>query len=220
MSALSTLGQRQQSLLKALLYNRDGLTMDEMIQELSISRNAVRQHLTNLQRDNLIETSSLNQTGGRPSHVYTLTNNGLELFPRHYALFSNLLFRAIRKKLGSKGAKKFLVDIGNDIANEFSAQVSKQPSIEGKVSATVEIMKELGYESRMEKKRGKLPEIVASNCVFHQLATEYEEVCDLDLTLLANLTEYKIEHKECMVRGGKCCRFGLVKPLDKRKNNS
>ena len=51
--------------------------------------------------------------------------------------------------------------------------------------------------------------IDARNCVYHHLAAEHPEVCELDLALLSSLLGGKIEHVECMVRGGASCRFRL-----------
>ena len=55
------------------------------------------------------------------------------------------------------------------------------------------------------------PEIVASNCVLHKLAEDSEDMCQLDLSLLSSLLDSEIEHRECMVRGGLCCRFGILR---------
>lgn len=211
MSALSTFGHRQQLLLTALLHHRGGLTVDQLIQELGISRNAVHQHLSSLEGGGFITNTSLNQTGGRPSRIYTLTDHGMELFPRHYSLFSNLLFRWIKEKLGSRDAKKCMADLGKQVANEFSAQVEKAATSEEKIDTVVKIMKDLGYDTKAEKRQGKTSEIVANNCVFHQLASENNEVCELDISFLTNILKHRIEHKECMVKGGSCCRFALSK---------
>ncbi|HBV21336.1 MAG TPA: transcriptional regulator, partial [Nitrosomonas sp.] len=85
MSAILSLGERQQSLLTVLLHHRNGLTVDELASMLEISRNAVNQHLTNLSGSGFIQSTLLNSTGGRPGKIYSLTPVGLELFPRHYS---------------------------------------------------------------------------------------------------------------------------------------
>ena len=211
MSALSTFGQRQQLLLKILLQKRDGLTIDELSMELEVSRNAVNQHLTSLENNEFVENVSLTNTGGRPSKVYTLTANGLELFPKHYALFSNLLIHWIKEKLGQKELKLCLTELGKQVSQEFLERVRRHKNLDAKVNEVAVIMHELGYEARVDQKLKKSKEIIANNCVFHQLADECNEVCEMDLTLLSTLLDAKIEHKECMVRGGSCCRFGITK---------
>lgn len=211
MSTLSTIGQRQQLLLKALQRSEAGLTVDALSKELSISRNAVIQHIASLEGKGLIVNSSLSSTGGRPSRLYTLTDRGQELFPRHYALFSNLLIHWIRQKLGDKKLKTGLIDLGKQVAKEYQGRVDTHSSLTNKVSEVANIMQELGYDAYPGKKAGSTSEIIASNCIFHKLAEEYQDVCQLDLSLMSTLLDADVEHKECMVRGGQCCRFKISK---------
>jgi len=207
MSALSTLGQTQQSLLHSLLNNRDGLTVDALTHELKISRNAVNQHLNSLDSIGFINSSMLSSTGGRPSKIYALSSKGLELFPRHYSLFSNLLIQWIKQKLNDNDLKKCMTELGIQIAQDFKARVDKQTKHIDKLNEVASIMQELGYESHIDKNANGGKEIIAYNCVFHQLASECDEVCTLDISLISNLMDAKVIHKECMVKGGKCCRF-------------
>jgi predicted ArsR family transcriptional regulator len=213
MSALITFGQRQQLLLKALLHKREGMTVDELSLQLEISRNAVNQHISSLENNGFLENSLMTSTGGRPSKIYTLTTNGLELFPRHYALFSNLLIHWIKDKIGQNELKSCLSELGKQVSQEFKGRVQKHKNQADKIKEVTVIMQELGYEARVETSSKKVPEIIANNCVFHQLADECNEVCELDLTLLSELLNTKITHKECMVKGGSCCRFGITKKI-------
>ena len=75
---IETLGARQQELLKLLLENKAGLTVEELSQALAISRNAVRQHLAGMERDGLLLQSGTRPTGGRPEQLYLLTDRGRE----------------------------------------------------------------------------------------------------------------------------------------------
>src|SRR5688572_3216450 len=86
MPAPARLSESRGRLLRELLGAPvSGLTADELADALAVSRNAVQQQLTALQREGLVAVSELRSTGGRPSRAYTLTDSGLELFPRHYA---------------------------------------------------------------------------------------------------------------------------------------
>jgi len=211
MSALSTLGQRQQSLLQALLENKNGLTVDEISHELTISRNAVNQHLTNLETNGFIENTSMTDTGGRPSKVYSLSSNGRELFPRHYSLFSNLLLHWIKNKSTDYEFSACLKDLGIQIAQDYKLRVQQQQTRTDKITEVTNILNELGYEAHTGELTDSYSEIIAKNCVFHQIAEDCNDVCKLDLTLLTSLLQSNVEHKECMVKGGNCCRFSITK---------
>ena len=209
MSALSNIGQRQQLLLKALLHSAKGLTVDQLAQELSISRNAVHQHLASLEGQHYVENSLQSSTGGRPGRIYKLSAIGQELFTRHYSLFSRLLLQLVQQKLGDETLKECMSSLGEQLASEYKARVRNKGSAADQIQEVKLIMYELGYETHIGMDEANPLEIVASNCVFHQLAENCKEVCELDLSLMASLLDANIDHKECMVRGGECCRFGV-----------
>jgi predicted ArsR family transcriptional regulator len=60
----------------ALLKRRDGATVDDIASSLSLAPMTVRQHLTALQRDALIETEEVRRATGRPHYRYSLSHEG------------------------------------------------------------------------------------------------------------------------------------------------
>jgi len=75
---------------------------------------------------------------------------------------------------------------------------------------SIDEMKEVGYESQVFFRSGGPAQIIAHNCVFHQLAEAHPEVCELDLALIGSLGGGDMQHLECMLRGGQVCRFQLA----------
>lgn len=209
MSAITCLGQRQQSLLNVLLRHRNGLTVDELSSMLEISRNAVNQHLSSLGNSGFIQSTLLHSTGGRPSRVFTLTASGLELFPRHYSFLARFLLSWFKKNLGEEQLESCLQEFGEQVAQEFSGRVDKYSAQTDKVSEVAVIMRELGYEADVAFNNENYSEIIASNCVFHTLAEECHGICKLDLSLLSSLLNADIEHKKCIIKGDKNCCFGV-----------
>jgi len=211
MPLLSTIGQRQQSLLKALLHSSAGLTVDELANELAISRNAVNQHLASLEGNGFVKNTSMSSTGGRPSKIYTLTGEGKELFPRHYALFSNLLIRLLKEKMGEQTLTLYLAELGSHLADEFKGRMRDKTSLSDRVAELTTILYELGYEAQLGKSEAGQHEIIASNCVFHKLAEEFNTVCELDLALMSSVLDgAAVDHLECMAKGESCCRFVIL----------
>lgn len=193
--------------MQELLHSGTPMAVDPLARQLKISRNATYLHITSLERDGLIEKAQLSQTKGRPGRTYQLSRAGRETFTRHYALFADLLIGLVKSRLGPDELQECLEKLGADLAQRF---ISRVKDLEGgeQIKEVARIMRELGYESHATEESGTgAPEIVAHNCVFHDLAEQHREVCSLDLALISALTGSKIEHKECMVRGGACCRF-------------
>ena len=214
--ALESLGERQQQLLRHLLQFPDGLTVDELSKALSISRNAVNQHIATLESAGLIGSSIQPQARGRPFRRYSLSANGREMFPRQYALFATMLSQLVKKRVGAGKFERAMRDLGREIADDYMTRVNSFSDPVARLNEIATILDELGYEAATDTAQGEqakiekaVPEIIARNCVFHQLAETNDDVCQLDLALIEELLGEPIELKECIVKGGKCCRFGI-----------
>lgn len=203
------MGNRQKELLQLLLRNKSGMTVDELAGRLHITRNAVRQHLAALGNDGLTAPGASRPSGGRPQQLYVLTAKGKEVFPRRYSWFAQLAIEAIEREHGADGLRERLIAIGTRVAEQLR---NRHPGLETrgqKVKALAAVMDELGYNARGAT-AGRAPAIEADNCVFHELAMKNPEICHLDLAMMSAFTGSRIDHQECMARGGNVCRFIFV----------
>ncbi len=200
-------GSTQSRILQSILRSNAPLSVDQLSRLLEISRNATYQHVIALERDGLIEKAIIAQTKGRPCQTYRLTDKGQATFPKHYSLFAKLLVGLVKSRLGAEELSDCLNELGASLADEFSKRVAGLSGDELIIEVS-NILLELGYQAEaIPQEGGGGLEICAHNCVFHDLAKEHEEVCSLDLALIERLTGKPIEHAECVVRGGTCCRF-------------
>ncbi len=202
---LDLLGKRQKELLQLLLKTKPGLTVDELAQSLSITRNAVRQHLSALENDGLVLQGPTRPSGGRPQQLYVLTPKGRELFPRQYSWLAQLLLDAVKKEAGVTGMRDRMAQMGTAMAGQLRAQHPGLNSRREKVVKLSELMQQLGYSARTPGSTAST--IEADNCVFHELAFSTPEVCEFDRALLSGFTDSKVDHEECMARGGHVCCF-------------
>jgi predicted ArsR family transcriptional regulator len=207
---IEAFGEGQRRLLTQLLEAKSGLTADELAERLEVSRSAVHQHLTALERDGFVAKKTLTSKGGRPGFGWTLTDGGVHLFPKQYALLARLLVQALKQTLSSAELVAVLRALGSQLANEHAARLEGKTRKE-QIEVVAQIMRELGYHAHAAPDgSAALPLIDARNCVYHHLAAEHREVCELDLALLSSLLGTGIEHVECMVRGGASCRFRVL----------
>lgn len=207
-SALHALGSRQQQLLELLQRHKDGCSADEIADELRITRTAVRQHLAALERDRYVTRGASRKTAGRPGFVYELTAQGRELFPRRYSWFSSLLLESLRQRHGDDGLADYLRDMAANLSAR-AVEVSGQ-SPEKRVASLATLMNELGYDAEARRDDTGGTELRAYNCVYHHLAEEFPALCAFDVELIRGMSGHDVEHAECMIRGGRCCRFRLI----------
>jgi predicted ArsR family transcriptional regulator len=98
-----------------------------------------------------------------------------------------------------------LAELGRSVGGRLAQRMPKAAGKSERVASTTDAMSGLGYEARVVVTKNDL-EIEAQNCVFHQLAMKYPEICKFDLALLSGATGQNVEHRTCMARGdSKCC---------------
>ncbi len=202
------MSERQREILSLLNEHQDGLSIPKLEDSLGISRTAVNQHLTNLERDGLVSKGQSEKTRGRPGYVYLITGKGIDQLPKQYSWFSELMLDALKNQLGAEGVTKFLRELAVGVGQQLQSRLIGKPPAH-QIDEVNAILNELGYDAQVTPAAipGELPMIAASNCVYHKLATKHPEVCEFDIALMSELLNSQVEHLECMVRDGAKCRF-------------
>jgi predicted ArsR family transcriptional regulator len=79
----------------ALLKRSDGASVDEISASIGLASMTVRQHLTALERDALVQTQEVRRPTGRPHFRYSLTENGHRSIAQGYDRLVTLLVDAV-----------------------------------------------------------------------------------------------------------------------------
>jgi predicted ArsR family transcriptional regulator len=195
-------------ILTLLLHAPAALSVPALAAQLGISRNATHQHVSALERDGLVERAAQISTGGRPSQGFRLSAAGEALFPRQYSLLARKLIGELADLLGPDVLPQALARIGRDIAAELGPRIGSGEPTGGEIAG---LMRHLGYEAHLAGVPGS-EEIEAHNCVFHDLAMRDPAICAVDLALLQALSGRAVEHRSCMAKGDRSCRFAFGRP--------
>jgi len=212
---LEGFGTRQRELLLLLLEHKDGLTIDDLVTSLGITRTAISQHLAVLERDGYVEKGSLLKTLGRPVSTYIVTNKGRDLLPKQYSWFSELLVESLKDEFGSERLTQYLQKMARRVAQQLKPRMAGKTS-EEQITELAKILTELSYQANADATdtQSGRPAIIATNCVYHNVASKHPEVCEFDLALMSELLDRQVEHAECMVRSENVCRFRFH-PIEK-----
>ena len=200
---------RQQQILKMLLENKAGLRIDDISTALNISRSAVQQHFTALERDGYIQAGVLNKTAGRPVRSFVLTEAGINSFPKQYAWFSELILTELKNEMGSEAFQRFMHKLAINLSKSLSSQFKGKLTDE-RIEELLKAMDGLGFNTRNIIDPGADERTIeACNCIYHDLAQKHEEICEFDRTLISSLLDRDIEQVDCMAKGGAVCRFKI-----------
>jgi DeoR family suf operon transcriptional repressor len=173
-------------------------TVKELAEAADISPISVRHHLSNLQAEGLVSVEEARHGVGRPYHLYSLTDKGLERFPRRYYRLTNHILKELKGSL----PKEKLVEIFTGVATSMSdARIHEFEGLEI-------LLSEEGFEVKIEKKENELL-IHELSCPYFRIGKSHPEVCVIDQTFIANALEVPVERVTCILQGDNCCTFSV-----------
>src|SRR3972149_490754 len=100
MVALQMQSTRQQIL--EYIQRQGRATVKELGPLLGLPSTGIRQHLTVLERDGLVDAHEERGRVGRPTLVYSLTEKADALFPKTYDALASVLLQEIRSSEGNE----------------------------------------------------------------------------------------------------------------------
>jgi len=188
-------------------HGRAGLK--ELAAEFSVSQEAVRKQVVKLEAEGYIANKILrNQKAGRPMTVYSLSEQGEELFPRKYDDLAIALVEAVSESLEPKQTRKV-----------FDAIIEKkisfwQPLLAGlSFTDKIKTLKKIYLEddSFMEiEQNAKSLRMIESNCPYLKVAMHQPALCNITVTLLARLLDADVRRVQKFQEGHGRCVFEIT----------
>lgn len=190
-----------------MLKHQGSLTVSEMAGQLQITEMAVRRHLNTLERDNLIQSKMVRQAMGRPTNVYSLTEEAEHLFPRHYHDFALDFLQDIEEMEGDEKIQHLFRRREERMSDQYKKEI-KGDTLEQRIQQLAMIQNEKGYMVEIEKDPETGNYIFKEyNCPISQVAKEYKHACDCELTLFKKVLRADIEQRECISQGKEKCVY-------------
>lgn len=181
--------QTRQHILE-ILRGRSEATVDELVEALDprigrITPVTVRHHLDILRADQLIEARVAHRrcVPGRPQHVYALTDKALEYFPNNYQTLAASLLTQIKSALPPDQVNVIIEGMADQMAASIS---TAHLPMEERMEQVVTYLNAQGYNARWEtQEQGYV--LHTSNCPYHKVVADHEELCVMDMRLIAGL---------------------------------
>ncbi|MFX1511799.1 MAG: helix-turn-helix transcriptional regulator [Promethearchaeota archaeon] len=103
-----------------------GSSIKRIAKELNLSINTIRQHLTILEKEDLVFRKVERGKTGRPAIVYYLHDNAFETFPKLYGEFTLTLLDEVESEYGRGSLVSILDKIGVKIANRIKEEIERK----------------------------------------------------------------------------------------------
>jgi len=194
-----------------ILKEKGQATVDDLAEALGLTPMTVRHHLNVLQSQDIVAATRLRhkRTAGRPRHVYTLTEEGNELFPTNYHGLADHLLDEIKAVLGENELQEMLRRIGGKLAAEVP-NIADLPLPERMVKV-IDFMASKGFISQWEKVQDGYV-LHQFNCPYRRVAREHNEVCQMDTALISALLGVEPKRIHGTASGGGYCTYLI--PVD------
>lgn len=193
-----------------MLKTNGALAVSEMAKQLGITEMAVRRHLNTMERDGLIEAKLVRQAMGRPTNLYSLTENADDLFPKKYHHLTLDLLSELVEEAG-EGKVDLLFERRKDrLISRYEGQVSGK-TLPERVKTLAEIQNSNGYMVDWTESEDGQFVINEHNCPISQVANQYNHACQCELKMFETLLDADVERVECLVKGGNKCSYVIQK---------
>jgi predicted ArsR family transcriptional regulator len=191
------------------LLRRASRTVDELAGALGLTDNAVRSHLTTLERDGLVAQEGVRRGVRKPSYAYQLTPAADALFPKAFAPVLQELLRTVDEQLGPEEAERLVRSTGRRLA---AGRVPPNADETTRLEAAAQTLNELGGLVEIEERDGDTY-LQGYSCPLGAAAQNSPQLCQLAESLVSELVGRPVQ--ECCDRGQRprCC-FRLAPAAD------
>ena len=195
-----------------LLRRRGRSSAETIAGDLGVTANAIRQHLTNLERDGLVVSHPERARRGRPSLRFSLTERADSVFPKRYGQLATMVLQEVQEMGGpealdevfSRVAARHAEAIERDLDGlEFDEKMRRVVSWIGRAGTLVE---------QSESTEGV--RVTIHNCPFRNTALKFPQVCTITPQLISRLTGAAVSQSDSIHRHDPYCSFVVQRPTD------
>jgi DeoR family suf operon transcriptional repressor len=182
---------------------RGPATINDLVERLAVSANAVRSHLAALERDGLIAQSYAERQGvGKPAHIYSLAPEASSLSPKAYDVMLGLVLDTARDRNGPKGYAAILKDLATRIAGDADV---RGLSFDKRLENAMAMLAGVGAQVQVERSAKKV-RLVGTDCPLSSVVGAHPELCSVLADAIARRLGTNVT--ECCDRTGAlphCC---------------
>jgi len=195
------------------LLRRKGRSSAETIAgDLGVTPNAVRQHLTNLERDGLVVSQPERAGRGRPSLLFALTERADAVFPKRYGQLATMVLQEVQEMGGPDALDEVFARVAARHADALQRDLDGL-DFDEKMTRVVAWIGRAG--TLVEQTEG--PEgvnVTIHNCPFRNTALKFPQVCSITPQLISRLTGAAISQSDSIHRRDPYCAFVVQRPTD------
>lgn len=175
------------------ILRRRQATVDDLSKELGLAPATIRRHLDILARDGHVDVAQVRRKTGRPHYLFSLSESGEDLFPKHYVRITNRLIEEIvalgPEETSGRSGEELAGIVFERMAQRLAQRIGPRvhgSSLGDRVRATTEALSEEGIEFDVEERDGTYL-LLGHACPCPRAAERHGQACAHDQRLLSLL---------------------------------
>ncbi len=193
-----------------LLRRKGRCSAETIASDLSVTPNAVRQHLTNLERDGFVVSHPERSGRGRPALLFALTERADSVFPKRYGQLASMVLQEVQEM----GGPDALDEIFSRVAARHAGAI--EPHLEG-LEFDEKLRRVVAWIGRAGTlaEQTETPEgvkVTIHNCPFRNTALKFPQVCTITPQLMSRLLGESVSQADSIHRHDPYCSFVVQRP--------
>ncbi|MFI5266129.1 MAG: helix-turn-helix transcriptional regulator [Chloroflexota bacterium] len=196
------------------LLRRATSTVEELARALNLTDNAVRAHLTTLERDGLVRQGGVRRGpgSGKPAYAYELTAEAEGLFPKAYGELLRQLVHLLGERLEPAELDELLHDLACRLAE---GRRQTDGPLGDRVAGAVMLLNGMGgLAEQQPTERGY--RIIGCSCPLAAILPGNPQACRLAELLLGEVIGAPV-HEQCRREDNPHCEFEISDGISDRR---
>jgi predicted ArsR family transcriptional regulator len=188
-----------------VLLRREVRTVEELARALALTDNAIRSHLTTLERDEIVRQDGVRrgQGAGKPATLYALHPEAEPFFSHAYAPMLGALLEELAEQLPRERAESMLRAIGRRLAARTPRATG---DLDARALAAAATLEALGGVAQVERREDGALVVRGCGCPLSSATARHPELCQAVESLLSEVIGVPV--RSCCERGERPrCRF-------------
>lgn len=180
--------------------------------ELGMTTMGARQHLAQLEADDLVATQPEETQGrGRPVKRWKLTKGGHNRFPDSHAQVTSDLLIAVTELLGESALDQLIQQRTEATQKVYQGSLDRFDQINEKLEALARLRTEEGYMAEVEQTPAGY-KLIEHHCPICLAATTCQGFCRSELEVFQSLFEglATVSREEHLISGARRCSYAVI----------
>lgn len=178
------------------LLRRSAQTVNDLAEKLDLTDNAIRLHLSALERDGLVEQhGTRRESAGKPAHVYRTTTEAEALFPKPYDRVLAELLAVLEERHATAEVDRLVREVGTRLGG---ALPTSGGDVRARATHAAQVLTDLGGLAEVEED-GEGLRIQGYGCPLGAITGQHPGACRLAEALVTELIGTPVV--ECCERG-------------------